>query len=362
MSSGASDVNYEAMLTTHLTTRRVHEGSSRSDSPPRKLSRREELQDSLARHRSWRGLADDAPANPQPPWAMASARPRRDRKAKAVAIDALAAPSCVGAEAAPRGAESSGEADEFDGGTDGGTEGAGDALDDEASGGDGGSNWIGLSDLAKAGKAVSGSKHEFALIAAAVAAKAAKLREQCAASGRAAAAQPTPLAPGQPVGFTVRAATRRRPERRPHRLMGEEDEDEAAAEPTRIEPSREQATQAQATQAQAAPTGAAEERIERRSRRTRWATVSADPPEVLVATQIGSGAATAAAAAATTGQPTTLASTQPSSLPTSSTPAAAASAEAQSASTLTADQRREAELRALLLARRREKLSRAKDA
>ena len=71
--SGAS--NYEAMLTTHLITRKYND-HSRSPTPPRQLSRREQAEARLVSEREARGLADDAPANPQAPWRIAASIPQ----------------------------------------------------------------------------------------------------------------------------------------------------------------------------------------------------------------------------------------------------------------------------------------------
>jgi hypothetical protein len=194
-------VEYEALLCAHLTTRRYNK--SRSPSPRRALSRREQQAERQLQKREARGLADNsAPLNPQmPQWATGRShgrshnQPASTRNSKRKQPESVPEPMAAPAGAAPHNRASSSlvaprtEAD---------------IVAEVASSS---TTWT-LKDLAAVGKAVPGSRQDFALISQSVAAAAAELRGTRAS-------RPTdpgaPGAPGAAVALPIGGAARERP-------------------------------------------------------------------------------------------------------------------------------------------------------
>ena len=246
------------------------------------MSRREQAAHVFVSEREARGLADDAPANPQAPWIRppdshkSSPSGRRKRKFSSTpAEDAAAATSS--------------KIEDGDGSSNNGN-GNGDSVDN-GGGGTSDQNFASLADLASAGKAVPGSKQELVLLAASVSAAAAELRTQCAASGMV-YSQPTPLDDAakakQPVGFKLNKATKLRPDKV---FDGTEDEPAAATAPT---------ASSNIPLGDAAMEGrAAIDRINGRQRKSRWTKKEPPPPLETCSATAAAAAATRTAAAAT---------------------------------------------------------------
>ena len=326
--------DYGALLTTHLTTRRCN-NASRSPTPERKISRREQAARVFVSEREARGLADDAPANPQAPWIRppephkSSPSGRRKRKFSSTPAEDAAA------------ATSSKIVEDGDGSSNNGNGNGNDG--DNGGGGTSDQNFASLADLASAGKAVPGSKQELVLLAASVSAAAAELRTQCAASGMV-YSQPTPLDDAakakQPVGFKLNKATKLRPDKV---FDGTEDEPAAATAPT---------ASSNIPLGDAAMEGrAAIDRINGRQRKSRWTKKEPPPPP-------------AAPPPPPAAPPPPPAAVPPPPPPPPAAPPPPPPPPAGYAPILRPDERREAELRSLALQRlqKRQQQARQSDA
>ena len=335
------DEDFEALLDSHLTTRRCN---SRSPSP--QLSRREQEQLRAQQERVARGLADDAPPNPQPAFCPDPAFRRSEVRRNS--LKRKRSDSCqraAGDEPGNAASDSDGApvrhpvADLDPAPAPASAHGSGPSIPPSSA------TCVSLADLASAGKAVPGSKVELQYIAASVATAAAELR---GALGR-----PTPIA--QPatrsgdgggdgrglVAFKVRPTTKLKPERVPQIL------ETKASEPTLAEGCSGTIDPAAAAERKpSAATGA--DTGNRTSKKSRWGGVTARAPATsatVAAAPESAAPATAHITQPTAAHPTT---TQPTiTHPTTTQPAASLPPILGAAPGAA----REAELRALALKR-----------